>query len=151
MKVQIKFFFLGFLTACLMGLGGVGCFIYLLSGDIVPVFHDQVVPSGKTFKIVACNFVWGSEHSDRNANKDCFALEYVSPTPNSDPSGREREVGEIFELIRPVSELWKLDKAEIHAFVSTNRKDGYDVYFFTRNSDGKWTLNQHPTKIRQNE
>ena len=151
MKIQLKFFALGFVAACILGLGGM--FVFLFSGvdHTMRVFHDQGLPSGKSIKVTMCNLVWGSEHDERLPDKDCFALEYVSSGPNSNLQVRNRETVEAFELLRPISELWGFNKAEIYVFPSTERKGPYDIYYFKRNFDGKWTFDQHPAKVFAND
>lgn len=69
------------------------------------IFHDQVLPSGKTVKITMFNFAWGVEHDERHVRDDSFALEYVSTVPHTDLAVVDRETLEVFELIRPTSEL----------------------------------------------
>lgn len=150
MKIQIKFFALGFIAACMLGLGSILCLLFFSVSDNM-IFHDQVLPSGKNIKVTSCNFAWGLEHDDRSPNKDCFTLEYVSSTSDSDLQVRDQETVEVFELIRPISELWGLDKSEVSVFPSTKRKGIYDIYLFKRNSDGKWTFNRHSAKVHIND
>ena len=71
---------------------------------------------------------------------DCFVLEYVSTVPHTDPAAVDRETLETFELIRPVSELWGLNVANVSAFPSVQRKGKYFIYVFSRGPDGKWTF-----------
>lgn len=151
MQIQIKFFILGFIAACVLGLGSIVGFLYLFETNNTPTFHHQALPSGKSVKITMCNLAWGVEHDERFPEKDCFLLEYVSTVPDADQPVKDQETVEVFELIRPISELWGLDKAEIHGFPSTKRKGAYDIYYFKRNSDGKWTFDREPAKVFIND
>jgi hypothetical protein len=150
MKIQIKFFVLG-VIACLLGVGSILGLMLFISSDITMTFHEQMLPSGKSIKVTRCNLVWGVEHADRFPNRDCFALEYIMSLPNSDQQVRDREAMEVFELIRPISEQWGLDKAELYAFPTTKRKGIYYIYTLKRNSDGKWAYEQHPAKVHIND
>ncbi len=150
MTFQLKSFALGFITACLLGLGSVFCLLYFGTSDTM-VAHDQVLPSGKNIKITMCNFAWGVEHDERFPDKDCFVLEYVSSVPDADQHVKDQETVEVFELIRPTSELWGISKAEVLAFPSTRRKGSYDIYFFTRSSDEKWTSTRETAKVHIND
>ena len=150
MKIQLKSFVLGFITACVLGFGAVYCLLFLGVRDTM-IFHDQVLPSGKSIKVTMCNFVWGIDHDDRYANEDCFALEFVLSTPDSNQEARDKETVEAFELIRPISELWGLEKAEVSVFPTTKRKGAYDIYYFKRNADGKWTFERKPAKVHIND
>lgn len=150
MKIQIKWFTLGFITACVLGIGSIVSFLYFGTSDTM-AYHNQVLPSGKNIKVTMCNFAWGVDHDDRYPEKDCFLLEYVSSAPDMDSAAKDNETLEAFELIRPASELWKLDKAEIHAFPSTKRKGVYDFYYFKRNHDGEWTFDRQAAKVFIND
>jgi len=98
-----------------------------------------------------CNFAWGVEHADRHTRDDCFVLEYVSTVPHADPAAVDRETLEAFELIRPSSELWGLNVANVSAFPSVKRKGRYYLYIFSRGSDGKWNFERKPTKVFIND
>jgi hypothetical protein len=150
MKIQVRAFVLGFLFAGLLLAGAVS--VFLFSGSqIRSIFHDQVLPSGKTVKVTMCNFAWGVEHADRHVRDDCFVLEYVSTVPHGDPAAVDRETLEAFELIRPVSELWGLNVANVSAFPSVQRKGKYFIYVFSRGSDGKWGFERKPAKVFIND
>ena len=114
-------------------------------------FHEQMLPSGKTIKITMCNFVWGVEHSDRLTSQDCFAVEYVMSSPDSTQEAQDREAMEVFELIRPISEEWKIDKAELIAFPTLKRKGVYYIYALDRNPDGAWDYKRHSAKVHIND
>lgn len=111
----------------------VGC-----SGANRPIWHDQRLPSGRTIKVTSFNLVWGIEHDERDAAKDCFALEYVSSDPQASPQGHEAEAMEVFELIRPAAELWGMRTATLAAFPTLERKGRYGFYALERQSDGRW-------------
>jgi hypothetical protein len=104
-----------------------------------PIWHDQVLPSGKTIKVTSFNLVWGIEHDDRDASKDCLALEFVSSNPAADPAAQEREAWEVFELIRPASELWQFKSAYLSAFPTLEHRGRHSICTFTRGADGKWS------------
>ncbi len=140
MKIQIRSFVLGLLSTCLLLVGALVAVFFLMGPQIRTIFHDQVLPSGKVVKVTMCNFAWGVDHEDRHARDDCFVLEYVSTVPHTDPAAVDRETLETFELIRPVSELWGLNVANVSAFPSVQRKGKYFIYVFSRGSDGKWTF-----------
>ena len=112
-----------------------------------PIWHDQVLPSGKTIKVTSFHLVWGVEHDERDAGKDCFALEFVSANPAADPAAKEREALEVFELIRPASELWGFKSAEISGFPAVERKGRYEIFAFTRGADGRWSVARHSAKV----
>lgn len=150
MNIRVKRFALGFFSACILGFGSVVSLLYFGTGDAM-AYHNQALPSGKSIKVTMCNFTWGAEHDERYPEKDCFLLEYVSSAPGMDPAAKDSETLEAFELIRPVSELWRIDTAEIHAFPSTERKGAYDIYLFKRNPDGKWTFDHQEAKVFIND
>jgi hypothetical protein len=96
-------------------------------------------------------FAWGIEHEDRHARDDCFILEYVSTVPHTDPEAVDRETVEAFELIRPISELWGLQAAQVSAFPRVERKGRYFLYVFTRNPDGTWSFTRKQEKVFIND
>jgi hypothetical protein len=116
-----------------------------------PIWHDQLLPSGKTIKVTSFNLVWGVEHDERDADKDCFALEFVSANPTADPAAQEREALEVFELIRPASELWGFKAAVISGFPSVERKGRYEIFTFTRGSNGQWSFTRQSAKVFAND
>lgn len=150
MKVQIKFatlgFILGFLCIPALFMG-----LWLLEGDSRPIFHDQVLPSGKTIKVTSFHLVWGIEHDERDVNQDSFALEFVTANPQADTKAHEQEALEVFELIRPISEQWGFNMATLSGFPSIQRKGHYDIYVFKRSLDGKWTVKREPAKVFVND
>jgi hypothetical protein len=104
-----------------------------------PIWHDQVLPSGKTIKVTSFSLVWGIEHDVRDASKDCLQLEFVWTNPAADAAAQEREALEVFELIRPASELWQFKTAVLSAFPTLERKGRHSFFSFTRGADGKWS------------
>jgi hypothetical protein len=153
-KIQMKSLALGFILAILSFLGILAAFLFLSeSGNYRGVFRDQVLPSGKIIKVTSFYLVWGQEHDDRTPSNDCFDLEYVSSIPKTEPQERDQEALEVFELIRPISELWGFNRASISVFQSvfqsTQRKDAYDRIFFARSSDGKWSFKRYPGIVRK--
>jgi len=145
-KIQISSVILGVVVACLLLLGAF-TFLWIDTGGSKPIFRDQVLPSGKVIKIKSFNLVWGIEHEDRRTNDDQFALEYVSSDANTDST----ETIEVFELIRPVSELWGFNKATVSVFPTIHRKGKYYIYVFVRNVTGKWTFSRHESKVFIND
>jgi hypothetical protein len=116
-----------------------------------PVWRDQVLPSGKTIKVTSFNLTWGVEHDERDTAKDAFALEFVFTNPDADVTAREREAQEVFELIRPASELWGFKTTFISGFPSVERKGRYDIFVFTRGSDGRWSFTRQSAKVFVND
>jgi len=112
-----------------------------------PIWHDQRLPSGKTIKVTSFHMVWGVEHDERDASKDCFALEFVSANPAADESAKEREALEVFELIRPASELWGFRSAFVSGFPAVERKGRYEIFTFTRGADGRWSVARQSAKV----
>lgn len=112
-----------------------------------PIWHDQLLPSGKTVKILSFNLAWGIEHDDRHVDQDCFSLEFVTADPAADAAAKEREAWEVFELVRPGSELWGFKTAVLSARTSVARKGGYDIFTFTRGADGTWSVAASELKI----
>lgn len=104
-----------------------------------PLWHDQVLPSGKTIKVTSFNLVWGIEHDERDVSKDCLQLEFVWSNPAADPAAQEREAWEVFELIRPASELWQFKTAIVSVFPTLEHRGRHSFFTFTRGADGKWT------------
>jgi len=115
----------------------VGCF-----GD-GGVFHEPIreqrLPSGRVVKVVSCVFAWGAEHNERFPDQDAFALEYLSTAPRVPPEQLEREVLEVFELIRPISEQWGLPTATVSALRSADRTGTWDIFAFKRSASGAWS------------
>ncbi len=142
---------LGFILACFLGLMGLFGFFSLLGEHDTPLFHDQVLPSGKIIKVTSFNLVWGAEHDERRANQDTFALEYVSNDPQAELAVREQEAWEVFELIRPVSELWGFTPVTVAAFPKVKRKGHYDLFIFERDSNGKWAVQREARKVFIND
>jgi len=126
--------------------------LFVFSGPQVrSVSHTVVLPSGKAVNVTMCNFAWGVEHAERDVRKDSFVLEYVSTVPHTDVSAVDRETLEVFEQIRPVSELWGLDVANVSAFPTVNRQGQYFLYLLSRNPDGSWTSKRQAAKVFIND
>jgi len=116
-----------------------------------PIWHDQVLPSGRTVKVTSFHLVWGIEHDERDASKDSFALEFVSANPAADAAAKEREALEVFELIRGTSELWGFKTAEISGFPAVERKGRYEIFTFTRGADRRWSVARQSAKVFAND
>ncbi len=128
--------------------------LFLLAGcDQVfrPVWHVVTLRSGAVVKVTAMNLVWGVEHDDRDANEDCFAMEFVSEIPASDESARERELSDVFELIRPASETWGFASATVARFPTLDRKGHYDFFLYARAADGSWSYQRTDRKVFAND
>jgi hypothetical protein len=151
-KIQIKSFALGFGFACLVLVGLIAAFLtYATSRDAQPVLQQQTLPSGKTVEVTSFNLLWGVEHEERRSRDDTFGLEYVSSAPKGDVAALDREVSEVFELIRPVSEQWGFNVATISAFATRKRKGWYYIYSFTREPQGKWTSDRKQARVFVND
>jgi hypothetical protein len=150
MKLQLKYFFLGFIFACLAAFGIIAFFLFHDSGYRM-IFHDQRLPSGTMIKVTSFNLVWGVEHDERTPGNDSFSLEYVSNIPQADQQARDQEALEVFELVRPVNEQWGFKRTSISAFRSARRKGPYDIYNFEHAPDGKWAFQRYPAKVFIND
>lgn len=71
----------------------------------------------------------------------------ISANPQADAQKREREALEVFELIRPTSELWGFTSAELSGFPTLTRKGHYYFYAFNRGPDGKWSCTASARKV----
>ena len=129
----------------MMMVGPIGC------GDYQGVWREQKLPSGRSVKVTSFNLVWGAEHDDHALGGDCFSMEYVVAKPEADPRSRAQEAVEVFELMRPASELWGFNSAELAAFPTVARKGHYDLYLFARGADGKWSFTVQPRKVFAND
>lgn len=101
--------------------------------------REQPLQSGKVVKVISCLLAWGVEHDERHPDQDSFALEYLSSVSRDLPQDLEREVLEVFELIRPISEQWGLPTATVSALRSPDRTGTYDVFAFRRSAAGTWS------------
>jgi hypothetical protein len=101
--------------------------------------REQRLPSGKTVRVVSCLLAWGVEHDERFPDQDAFAIEYVSTVPQASPQELEREVLEVFELIRPISEQWGLPTATVSALRSPDRTGTWELFAFKRSASGTWS------------
>jgi hypothetical protein len=104
-----------------------------------PPRREQRLASGKVVTIVSCLLAWGAEHDERHPDQDAFALEYLSALPRDPPQELEREALEVFELIRPISELWGLAIATVTALRTPERTGTYDAFVFRRSAAGDWS------------
>ena len=112
---------------------------------------EQRLPSGKMIKVTSCLLTWGVEHGERHANQDSFALEYVSSVSPAGSNELDREALEVFELIRPVSEQWGFSTASVAAFASAERTGKYNIFVFSRASDGRWSFSRRSAKVYNTE
>jgi hypothetical protein len=151
MKLDIKSVAFGFILSVLLAGGAIAALFFFSGPQIRTISHQVMLPSGKALKVTMCNFAWGVEHTERDVQKDCFVLEYVSTVPHADLEAVDRETLEAFELIRPISELWGLNVAHVSAFPSVQRKGKYLIYLFSRNSDGSWAFHRKTAKVFVND
>lgn len=119
-------------------------FFFMGCGDSPRIFREQKLPSGKVVKIASVHLVWGSEHEVRYPGNDCFALEFVSSKPQADPSARQQEAREVFELIRPLSEQWGFDHASLAGVATTQGTGPLDTFVFSRSPGGPWSCSLYP-------
>ena len=108
-------------------------------GSFRTLVREQRLASGKVVKVVSCLLVWGVEHDERHPDQDSFALEYLSSVPRDPRADLEREVEEVFELIRPVSEQWGFTTASVTALRTPERTGTYDAFAFKRSAAGVWS------------
>jgi hypothetical protein len=108
------------------------------------VFHEpwreQKLPNGQSVKIKGLLMAWGVEHDEpRRPEQDCFVLQFVYNAPAAGAEAHEREAKDVFELIRPLSEQWGFTNAEVMAYATVEPDRHYDLFFFERGADGKWS------------
>ena len=114
----------------------IGCFG---PGSPRTLTREQRLPSGRPVKIISCTLAWGIEHDERHPDQDGFAVEYLSTVPREPSKELEREVLEVFELIRPISEQWGFSSASVSALRTPERTGTYDAFGFTRSASGTWS------------
>jgi hypothetical protein len=120
-------------------------------GGFAPPTLEQRLPSGKVIKVTSCLLVWGVEHGERHTDQDSFALEYVSALPHDAANELDQEALEVFELVRPVSEQWRFSTASVAAFTSVERTGRYNIFAFSRSSDGRWSVARTAAKVYNTE
>jgi len=147
LNIHIKSVAFGFAFACLCAVGAVGAAFLLVGPQIRAIAHDVALPSGKVIQVTACHFAWGVEHGERHLSHDSFVLEYVSTVSHIDQAAVDRETMETFELIRPISELWGLNVANVSAFPTIQRQGKYFMYAFSRNLEGQWHFERTLAKV----
>lgn len=108
---------------------------------------EQRLPSGKVIKVTSCLLTWGVEHEERHPNQDSFALEYVTAVPSAASQDLDQEALEVFESIRPISEQWGFSTASVAAFTSVERTGKYEIFVFSRSSDGRWSFSRNSAKV----
>jgi hypothetical protein len=116
-------------------------------GPYHQLWHDVVLPSGATVKVTSFYLVWGIDDDIRKPSEDCLALEFVTNIHTDDAAASERELSEVFELIRPASESWGFKTASIARFPMIERKGHYDLFAYKRAADGKWTYEHSDRKV----
>jgi hypothetical protein len=120
----------------------------LLACSLGPtVWRDQVLPSGATVKVTSLHLAWGLEHGERDTTKDCLVLSFVSADPAASAEAQEREAREVFELIRPATELWSFESAVVAAHPSVEQGGSYEVFTFRRASDGGWSCEHRSARV----
>lgn len=109
-------------------------------GDFHEPWREQKLPGGGSVKVKSLQIAWGVEHDEpRKPERDCFVLQFVYNAPNAGDDGHAREAKDVFELIHPISEQWGFSSAELMAYASTEPDRHYDLFFFERTPDGKWS------------
>jgi hypothetical protein len=126
---------IGLIIVCCLA---AGC-VFGDSGGFHAPLREQRLPSGKVVNVVSCVLAWGSEHDERLPGQDAFALEYLATVPRVPAQEQEREVLEVFELIRPISEQWGLPTATVAALRTADRTGTWDVFVFQRSASGRWS------------
>ena len=150
MKLQIKSLIVGFVLAYLILCALLTAFV-MINVDKHMIFREQHLASGKSIKVTSFHMVWGIKHDERYTRKDSFQLEHVSSNSNGDEQILDQETLEVFELIRPISELWGFNNAYVSAFPTTERKGKYYIFNFTRDSNGKWNFDRKLSKVFVND
>jgi hypothetical protein len=113
---------------------------YGCGGEFHTPWREQKLPSGKSVKITSLQIAWGVEHDEpRSPDRDCFVLQFVYTAPDANDDAHEQEAKEVFELIRPASELWGFTMGELMAYSTIEPGRHYDLFLFQRSSDGKWS------------
>lgn len=109
-------------------------------GEFHEPWREQALPSGKTVKVKSLQIAWGVEHDEPRApERDCFVLQFVYAAPGAGDEAHVREAREVFELVRPVSEQWGFASAELMAYASVEPDRHYDLFFFEKTPEGKWS------------
>ena len=130
---------------CSLWLVAAGALVFAWSGcggegDFHEPWREQKLSSGQTVKVKSLQIAWGVEHDEpRKPERDCFVLQFVSAAPAAGDEAHAQEAREVFELIRPVSEQWGFTSAELMAYATVEPDRHYDLFFFERGADGKWT------------
>ncbi len=132
----------------------IACLIVLIASCLAgcdqefrPIWHSVTLASGAVVKVTSMNLVWGVEHDSRDERQDCFALEFVSAIADSDEPARQRELSDVFELVRPASETWGFNSASIARFPTIERKGHYDFFLYTRAANGSWSYERSARKV----
>lgn len=148
MRPSAKGFLLGFIVAAMIPVV-LFCALLFWPHSLEQPVRRHPLPSGRIAQITSFHLAWGAEHDQRLPEQDSFALEYVSS--GGDAAAKDQETLEVFELIRPVSELWGFNTASIAAFPRTERKGKYDLYLFSRQGSGDWKFVKQETKVFVND
>ena len=123
-------------------------FALLGCGEVTSAFprtmRNQILPNGNHIILVDVNFLF----SGRNTGNDSFSIQYIENNQNSDAQTKLEEAKEVFELIRPTSELWGLNEAEIMAFPNLKIRNKAITYRFKRTNDGKWSVERSNATIQ---
>ena len=148
MKVQTKFFLLGAVLALFLCIGIAVVFIRLVdSRTPKEMFYlEQMLPSGKALKVTSANLNLGAEHNTRYQGQDSFYLRYISSVPAAETRERDQEALDAFELIRPISEQWKINTVYLMVYQSIQRDSAFETYTFERSSSGSWSFKRYPAK-----
>jgi hypothetical protein len=104
------------------------------------------LPSGRAVKVTSVMLVWGLEHDERLPEQDAFSLDFVSSAPEADDTALQREALEVFELIRPASELWGFRRAQLFGFPTLQHERARECFIFVREADGTWRVERQPLR-----
>lgn len=114
------------------------------SVDSVNGSREQILSSGNKVKITGLNLAFGDRAS---GSQDVMVLSYQTLYVEKVSSDRNKEAHEVFELIRPLCEQWRLSGADLMAFQKNNGKGDFWAIRFRRGTDGRWNAEEMPGKV----
>lgn len=130
-------------SLCLLIAAGVMAFAWSGcggDGGFHEPWREQKLPNGGNVKVKSLQIAWGVEHDEpRKPERDCFVLQFVYAAPEAGEEAHAQEAKGVFELIRPISEQWGFASAELMAYATVEPDRHYDLFFFERGADGKWS------------
>ena len=69
------------------------------------IWHDQVLPSGKSIRVTSFNLVWGVEHDERDANR--VICEQPMSSTQIPPRVWSKRIGARFHIISSQNSSWQ--------------------------------------------